>query len=57
MGAIGQINDGTAVRRPNPASESTYHSFPTAADKRAFLATGRRFLLKRWWGQSAAKPR
>lgn len=41
--AIGQIRDGTAVRRPNSESESTYFSFPTADDKRAFLATGRRF--------------
>jgi methionyl-tRNA formyltransferase len=40
---IRKIADGTAVRRPNPESEATYFSFPTAADKRAFAAAGRKF--------------
>jgi methionyl-tRNA formyltransferase len=40
---IEQIRDGSVVRRPNPEAESTYFSFPTSADKRAFLAMGRRF--------------
>jgi methionyl-tRNA formyltransferase len=40
---IRQIRDGTVTRRPNPEPEATYFSFPTAADRRAFLALGRRF--------------
>ncbi len=43
VGAIVQIRDGTVVPRPNPEAEGTYFSFPTAEDKRAFLAAGRRF--------------
>jgi len=40
---IRQIADGTVTRRPNPEAEATYFSFPTAQDRRAFLAAGRRF--------------
>jgi methionyl-tRNA formyltransferase len=40
---IKQIKAGTVLRRPNPEAESTYFSFPAAADKRAFFALGRRF--------------
>jgi methionyl-tRNA formyltransferase len=40
---IRKIADGTAERRPNSETEATYFSFPTAADKRAFAAAGRKF--------------
>lgn len=40
---IRQIENGTVTRRQNPESESTYFSFPKAADKKAFVAAGRRF--------------
>ena len=39
---IRRIEAGTVERRPNLKSEATYFSFPTAADKRAFTAAGRR---------------
>jgi methionyl-tRNA formyltransferase len=41
--AIAGVEHGTIERKPNPDSESTYFSFPTAADRREFLAAGRRF--------------
>lgn len=41
--AIERIENGTVERKPNPDSEATYFSFPTSADRRAFLAAGRRF--------------
>ena len=40
---IRQVADGTVVRLPNPQAEATYFSFPTAQDRRAFLAAGHRF--------------
>jgi methionyl-tRNA formyltransferase len=40
---IARIADGSITRRPNPEAEATYFSFPTAADRRAFLGAGRRF--------------
>ena len=40
---IRQIADGSVVRRPNLQAEATYFSFPTAQDRRAFLAAGHRF--------------
>jgi methionyl-tRNA formyltransferase len=43
VAAVRQIENGTVARRLNPESESTYFSFPKAVDKKAFLATGRRF--------------
>lgn len=43
IATIRAIGDGTVTRRPNPDSEATYFSFPTAEDRRAFLAAGRRF--------------
>ena len=41
--AIALIEDGSVERKPNPDNEATYFSFPTAEDRRAFLAAGRRF--------------
>ncbi|MBN1341608.1 MAG: hypothetical protein JXQ73_02960 [Phycisphaerae bacterium] len=41
--AIEQIRTGTVRRRPNRDEEATYYSFPTRADRQAFLAAGRRF--------------
>ena len=41
--AITQIKNGTVERRPNPDKEGTYFSFPTAKDRKAFLAAGRNF--------------
>ncbi|TKJ38110.1 MAG: hypothetical protein CEE38_04960 [Planctomycetes bacterium B3_Pla] len=41
--AVQQIKEGTVKRKPNPDSEATYFSFPTARDHRAFLKAGRRF--------------
>ncbi|MDY6950034.1 MAG: formyltransferase family protein [Thermodesulfobacteriota bacterium] len=41
--AVRQVRDGTVVRRPNPEEEATYFSFPTAKDRRRFVAAGRRF--------------
>jgi methionyl-tRNA formyltransferase len=40
--AIGQIEAGTVVRRPNLDEESTYFSFPTWKDARLFRRHGRR---------------
>ena len=41
--AIRQIKDGSVQRKPNREEDATYYSFPTASDRKAFLATGRRF--------------
>lgn len=41
--AIKQIQNGTVQRKPNREEDSTYFSFPTAEDKKAFLKAGRRF--------------
>lgn len=41
--AVRQIESGNASRKPNLEEDATYYSFPTAADRRAFLAAGRRF--------------
>lgn len=41
--AIARIKDGTVERRPNPDEEATYFSFPTAKDRKGFLAAGRNF--------------
>ena len=41
---IEEIRQDTVQRRPNPEDEATYFSFPTAADRKAFRAAGRRFL-------------
>jgi methionyl-tRNA formyltransferase len=40
---IRRIANGTVERHPNSEAEATYFSFPTAADKRAFLEAGHRF--------------
>ena len=40
---IRRIANGTVERRPNTEADATYFSFPTAADKRAFLEAGHRF--------------
>ena len=37
------IRAGTVEHRPNLEAEATYFSFPTALDRKAFLAAGRRF--------------
>lgn len=41
--AIQRIKEGKISRRPNLEAESTYFSFPTSSDRKAFLASGRRF--------------
>jgi len=41
--AIKQIQGGTVQRKPNREENATYYSFPTAYDRAAFLAKGRRF--------------
>lgn len=41
--AVRQIEAGTVVRKSNREEDATYYSFPTAADRRVFLAAGRRF--------------
>jgi len=41
--AVRRIESGTVTRRPNVQDQATYFSFPAAADRRAFLAQGRRF--------------
>jgi methionyl-tRNA formyltransferase len=41
--AVLRIEAGTAERRPNREEDATYFSFPTAEDRKAFLAIGRRF--------------
>lgn len=41
--AVRQIEAGTVARKPNRREDATYYSFPTAADRKAFLAMGRRF--------------
>jgi len=41
--AVMQIKSGTAMRKPNRKEEATYFSWPNKADRRAFLARGRRF--------------
>ena len=41
--AVQHIKAGTVNRKSNPEEDATYFSFPTASDRRAFLATGRRF--------------
>jgi len=40
---IHDIKRGTTRPLPNRDEEATYYSFPTARDRRAFLAAGRRF--------------
>ncbi|OOO02871.1 MAG: Bifunctional polymyxin resistance protein ArnA [Chromatiales bacterium USCg_Taylor] len=40
---IRQIQDGREQRRPNLDEQATYFSFPTAADRRAFVKSGRCF--------------
>jgi methionyl-tRNA formyltransferase len=41
--AIEAIQARTVEHRPNVEAEATYYSFPTAVDRQAFLAAGRRF--------------
>ncbi len=41
--AIRLIKEGRAERRPNREDDSTYFSFPTARDRKAFIRAGRRF--------------
>jgi len=41
--AVAAIRAGTVEPRPNLEAEATYFSFPTAVDRQAFLAAGRRF--------------
>ena len=41
--AVSAIRDGGVNRKPNLEKEATYYSFPTALDRKAFLASGRRF--------------
>ena len=41
--AVNEIKTGRAVYRPNPDSEATYFSFPSAQDRKAFLKKNRRF--------------
>ncbi len=41
--AVRRIKDGTVERRPNREEDSTYFSFPAAADRKAFRKAGRRF--------------
>ncbi len=41
--AVQQIKSGKIERHPNPDSEATYFSFPTAKERKAFLRAGRRF--------------
>ncbi len=40
---IREIENGSEQRRPNADEEAIYFSFPTAKDRRAFRAAGRRF--------------
>lgn len=49
---IDQIRRGCETRRPNRDEKASYFSFPTAADRKAFLRQGRRF-----FGPAAAKAR
>ena len=41
--AVCQIRDGSITRKPNREEQATYFSFPTASDRIAFHARGRRF--------------
>jgi len=41
--AVHAIEKGTVIRKPNMEEQATYFSFPTAADRKAFLSRGRRF--------------
>jgi len=41
--AVSQIADGNVQRKPNLDEDATYFSFPTATDRKAFRASGRRF--------------
>ena len=41
--AIDQIKTGTVKRQPNKEEDSTYFSFPTYRDRKAFLASGKHF--------------
>ena len=41
--AVNKIKAGTVQRQPNRKEDSTYFSFPTYKDRKAFLASGRRF--------------
>ena len=41
--AVEQIRNGTVSPSPNRDEDATYFSFPTAADRKAFRAAGRRF--------------
>jgi methionyl-tRNA formyltransferase len=41
--AITSIESGTSVRKPNLDEESSYFSFPTKADRKAFLTSGHSF--------------
>jgi methionyl-tRNA formyltransferase len=40
---VGQIENQTVRRLPNRDEDATYFSFPTAADRKAFLKAGRKF--------------
>ena len=41
--AIQQVKDGTVQRSPNREEDGSYFTFPTAEDRKAFIAAGRRF--------------
>ncbi len=41
--AVTQIKAGTVKRKPNKDEDATFISFPTPEDRKAFLASGRRF--------------
>jgi len=41
--AVERLRSGNAQRRPNPEEQATYFSFPKLGDRKAFLASGRRF--------------
>ena len=43
LDAVGQIEENKVNRRENLDEDATYFSFPTRKDRRAFLASGRRF--------------
>ena len=42
--ALNILKSADGLRLPNPASQATYHSFPTAADGRRFRAASKRFI-------------
>jgi methionyl-tRNA formyltransferase len=55
--AVLRIEAGTVERRPNREQDATYFSFPTAEDRKKFVAAGRRFFLTLCIGKPAILDR